>query len=161
MPGYEFVDALYREHAAALTAALALSTGDRQAAEDLAHEVFVRALDREDELRGHPNPKAWLFATGYNLTRNRWRLLTRRRHKVAQERPVLSAQAWAESLDLRDGLRKLSPRQCDAVILHHYLGFEVEEVAEMLGCSEGSVKSHLYRGRQALDALLRPKEATQ
>lgn len=158
---YEFVDALYKKHAAELTAALALSTNDRAAAEDLVHETFVRAMDREGMLREHPNPRGWLFQTGYNLARNRWRLLTRRRHAVAQEQPVLSAQAWAESIDLRDGLRKLSPRQRDAVVLHHYLGFSVEEIATMLGCAEGSVKSHLYRGRQTLDALLRPKEATQ
>lgn len=158
---YEFVDALYKEHAAELTAALALSTNDRAAAEDLAHETFLRAMEREESLRAHPNPRAWLFTTGYNLARNRWRLLTRRRHAVARERPVLDPATWAESVDLRDSLGKLSSRQRDAVVLHHYLGFSVGEIAEMLGCAEGTVKSHLYRGREALEALLSPKEATQ
>ncbi len=48
---------LYREHSAELTAALAVSTNDRQAAEDLAHEVFVRAMDKQDHLLEHPNPR--------------------------------------------------------------------------------------------------------
>ncbi len=64
---YEFIDELYREHSAELTAALAVSTNDQQAAEDLAHEVFVRAMDKQDHLLEHPNPRAWLFRTGYNL----------------------------------------------------------------------------------------------
>ncbi|MDQ3856793.1 MAG: RNA polymerase sigma factor [Chloroflexota bacterium] len=158
---YEWLDAMYRAHAAELTAALALSTGDRQAAEDLTHEVFVRAMARGEELLAHPNPRGWLFRTGYNLASNRWKLLARRRHRVAQEHPVLSAADWDATIDLRESLRQLSPRQRDTVILHHYLGFSVEEIADLLGCAEGSVKAHLSRGRHALDAMLRPTEAIE
>ena len=158
---YELVDSLYREHAVALTAALALSIGDRQAAEDLVHEVFERAMAKQEELRGHPNPRAWLFRTGYNLASNRWKLLLRRRHAVVRQHPVLPEQRWEEVLDLRQSLRQLTARQREAVILHHYLGFGLEEVASMLGCSEGAVKSHLSRGRNALNQLLAPQEATR
>ena len=157
---YDLIDHLYREHAASLTAALALSTGDRQAAEDLVHEVFERAVSKRAELEQHPNPRAWLFRTGYNLASNRWKLLTRRRHAIAQQRPVLPEAAWEDALDLRESLRRLSGRQREAVILHYYLGFGVEEIASMLGCAEGSVKSHLSRGRSALNQMLSPKEAT-
>lgn len=156
---YEFVEVLYREHAAELSVALALSTNDRGAAEDLTHEVFVLAMAREAELREHPDPRAWLFRTGYNLARNRGRLLFRRRHSVAQEHPVVSDRWWGEVVDLRDSLARLSRRQRDAIILSCYFGFSVEETAALLGCGPGSVKTHLYRGRVALDGLLNPKEA--
>ncbi len=126
---YEFIDALYREHSAELTAALAVSTNDRQAAEDLAHEVFVQAMAKQDHLLEHPNPRAWLFRTGYNLAANRWKLLSR--------------------------------RQRDAVILHYYLGFTAAEIGEMLGCAEGSIRSHLHRGRAALDQMLAPQEGVR
>ena len=116
---YEFIDALYREHSAELTATLAVSTNDRQAAEDLAHEVFVRAMDKQAHLMEHPNPRAWLFRTGYNLAANRWKLLTRRRHKVRREMPILSTETWDDSVDLRNSLQRLSRRQRDAVILHY------------------------------------------
>ncbi len=158
---YEFIDSLYREHAAELTAALAVSTNDRQAAEDLAHEVFVQAMVKQDQLLGHPDPRAWLFRTGYNLAGNRWKLLTRRRHKIRREMPILTTQAWEDSLDLRESLRRLSRRQRDAVILHYYLGFTAEEIGAMLGCAEGSVRSHLHRGRAALDQLLAPQEGVR
>ncbi len=158
---YELVDDLYPEHAAALTAALALSTNDRQAAEDLVHEVFERAMSKQEELRDHPNPRAWLFRTGYNIASNRWKLLLRRRHAVAQQHPVLPEPQWEEVLDLRHALQRLSGRQREAVVLHYYLGFRVEEIASMLGCAEGSVKSHLSRGRSQLNQFLTPTEVTR
>lgn len=133
---YEFIDALYREHAAELTAALA----------------------RQEHLLRHPNPRAWLFRTGYNLAGNRWKLLTRRRHKVRREMPILSTQTWDDTIGVRDSLQRLSRRQRDAVILHYYLGFTAGEIGEMLGCAEGSIWSHLHRGRAALDQMLAPQE---
>ncbi len=155
---YDFVAVLYQAHASELIAALSLSTNDREAAEDLAHEVFIRAMAQEQHLRRHPDPRAWLFRTGYNLARNRWRLLLRRRHKVAQEHPVLPLQVWDDVLDLRASLQQLSRRQRDVIILHYYVGFNIEEISGLLSCAEGTVRSHLQRARVALDQLAHPKE---
>ena len=157
---YNFVANLYRQHAAELSAALALSTNDREAAQDLTHEVFAQALTRYDTLRDHPDPRGWLFRTGYNLARNRLRLLLRRRYQVTRLRPTLSIEAWEDTMDLRESLQKLSRRQRDVVILHCYAGFDIAEVAQMLGCGEGSVRTHLRRGRAELHQLLAPKELT-
>jgi RNA polymerase sigma-70 factor (ECF subfamily) len=158
---HEFTAALYREHAGDLITALALSINDRDAAQDLAHEVFLRALAREAHLRRHPDPRGWLFRTGYNLARSRWRLLSRRRHAVLREHPILPADAWDDAIDLRDSLQTLSPRQRDAVILHYYLGFPEAEVAPILGCAPGSVRSHLQRARVALARAINTKEVTE
>lgn len=155
------VEDLYRSHAEELTAALALTLNDRASAEDLVHETFLLAMQRQDELQHHPNARAWLFRTGYNLARNRWRLLLRRRHAVALQHPVLEQHEWESVIDLRESLRRLSPRQREAVILYYYLDFSVSDISEMLGCSAGSVKTYLSRGRDALDRMLRPGEASQ
>ena len=157
---HDLIEALYREHAPGMTVALALSTNDRQAAEDLVHEVFERAVIKAEYLGKHPNPSGWLYQTGYNLARNRWRLLLRWRHSVARRHPMLSEAAWDELLDLRESLKRLSAPQREVVILHHYLGYDVGEIAAMLSCPEGTVKSRLHRGRLALDQALNPKEAT-
>ncbi len=158
---HDLVEDLYRAHAVALTAALALSTGDREAAEDLAHEVFVLALRREEHLRQHPDPRAWLFRTAYHLANGRWRLAFRRRHKVARSHPVVSDHWWADVADLRDSLQRLSRKQRDAIVLHCYLGFDLQETADLLGCAPGSAKTHLHRGRNTLNDLLGTKEATR
>jgi RNA polymerase sigma-70 factor (ECF subfamily) len=156
---HELVEQLYRRHAPRLAVALALITDDREAAEDLVHEVFVRAIDRVEQLRGHPDPAGWLFRTGYNLARDRRKLLWRRHHAVAREHPMLPEREWEDLVDLRESLQRLSPAHREAIILHHYLGYSVEEMAAMLGCAEGTVKSRLHRGRDALGHLLSPAGA--
>lgn len=155
----DLVADLYEAHAQDLTLALALMLGDREEAEDLCHEVFVRAVLEEGRLRAHPDPRGWLFRTGYNLARGRWRLLWRRRHAIARELPVVPEEAWERAVEVRESLERLSPKQRDAVILHYYLGFDVQETAAALGCAEGTVKSHLYRARESLGRTFRPKEA--
>jgi RNA polymerase sigma-70 factor (ECF subfamily) len=157
----DLVETLYREHASRLAVALALLTDDRHAAEDLVHEVFVRAVDRRAQLAAHPNPIGWLYLTGHNLARNRWRLLARRRHAVAQTHPLLPEREWADLLDLRESLQRLKPPHREAIILHHYLGYGVQEIAGLLGCAPGTVKSRLHRGRDALSQLLENEEATR
>ena len=157
---HEFVEALYRRHSPGMTVALALATGDREAAEDLVHGAFERAIRREAFLREHPNPAGWLYSTGFGLARSRWRLLLRRRYAVAREYPVLplASPAWEELADLRASLERLPAPQREVVILHHYLGYGVEEVAGLLGVAPGTVKSRLHRGRAALGGMLELKE---
>jgi RNA polymerase sigma-70 factor (ECF subfamily) len=156
-----FVAGLYEEHAAALVAALGLSTGDREAAQDLAHEVFIRALGEDVSLSTHPDPRGWLFRTGYNLARNRWRVLTRRRHKLAREYPVIPADVWEDAVELRAAIQTLTRRQRDVITLHYLVGFSIAEIAGMLDCAEGTVRSHLQRGRVALGQMYDPQEAVQ
>ena len=60
--------------------------------------------------------------------------------------------------DLIRALAELSSQQRQAVVPHHYAGFRVSEVADMIDCSPSSVKVHLFRGRNRLRQLL--SEAT-
>ena len=57
-------------------------------------------------------------------------------------------------VDLRAALQKLTDRQRAAVALHYYLGVPVADVAEVLGCAPGTVKSTLSDARGRLRALL-------
>ncbi len=155
---YQLAERLYNEHAAELVAAPALSLDDREAAADLTHEVFLQAMVKEHQLREHPNPRAWLFRTGYNLARNRLALLLRRGRIGREHGTRLDLDSWDAAIDLRASLQRLSRRQRDAVILHHYFGFSVLNVAGMMGCSEGAVLSHLHRGRRSLSRLLGGEE---
>lgn len=147
---HELVERLYRQHAQEITTALALSLNNRVEAEDLTHETFLRALDHAAALAAHPDPRAWLFRTAFNLARNWSRRVLRHRHKLAQLYPVLPEAAWDDAIDLRVSLQALSRQQRNAVILHYYLGFSVDETATILGCRDGTVKTHLHRARTAL-----------
>ena len=72
-----------------------------------------------------------------------------------QSSPTYRAKAACRSdLDLQAALRELAPRQRLAVELHYYLGFPVTEVATLMDCAEGTVKSTLSDARARLRHLL-------
>jgi RNA polymerase sigma-70 factor (ECF subfamily) len=62
--------------------------------------------------------------------------------------------AWAEGLDLRDAVRALPRRQREAVLLHYYVGLPIAEVAALMRCAEGTVKSTLSDARANLAKAL-------
>ena len=102
---------------------------------------------------GYDDPGAWVRRVVSNGSVSRWRkarsetkavllLGAGRQHHV----PELSA----ESHDVWAAVRKLPKRQAQCIALHYLDGRSVAEVGEILGCSDGTVKTHLSRGREAL-----------
>lgn len=87
------------------------------------------------------------------------RLATRQTHRE-RIRSVLERQTLQPSyetetpVDILEALRRLSVNQRAAIVLHYYEDRPVDEVAEILDCSQNTVKSHLHRGRSSLRSLL-------
>jgi RNA polymerase sigma-70 factor, ECF subfamily len=119
-------------------------TRDQLAAEEATQAAFVRCLERWRRLRNQPWRAGWVATTALNLAR---RALRRRqlRNTVTQEHASLDS-----AIDLARGLRQLPRRQQEAVFLHYGLDLKVAEIAHAMRCSEGTVKTHLSRARQAL-----------
>lgn len=65
-----------------------------------------------------------------------------------------SAGSGGADLDLVRALRQLSEAQRTAVVMHHLGGWATADIAEVLGCADVTVRSHLSRGRQRLGELL-------
>ncbi len=140
-------------------------------AEDLAAEVFLRAYRAlrtyEAAAIGVLRPRAWLVTIALNLGRNELRNRGRRPRQVAfdvvpdgeLQRGSLDAfDEIAGRLDHREALAELTAclpeRQRVAVLLRHLCGLSSPEVAEILGCPEGTARSHVSRGLTTLRALL-------
>jgi DNA-directed RNA polymerase specialized sigma24 family protein len=62
--------------------------------------------------------------------------------------------AWVNGAAVRAALAQLAPRMRAAVVLRHWLDFSVEETADLLSCSEGTVKSQTAKGVSRLRELL-------
>jgi RNA polymerase sigma-70 factor (ECF subfamily) len=60
-----------------------------------------------------------------------------------------------ETIDLWTKVKELPRRQQEAVVLHYRMGFSVEEVAQVMGCRDGTVRTHLARAREVLRAALK------
>jgi RNA polymerase sigma-70 factor (ECF subfamily) len=116
--------------------------------DDIVQESLARAWRRWstfDPERG--TPRGWLLA----IVADRARRSTRRRHpELLVEPPTLAEN----DVDLERAIRALPARQRMAVELHYLLDLDVLEVAEVMGCAEGTVKSTLHDARARLRALL-------
>lgn len=131
-----------------------LIVGDWRLAEDLAQEAFVRSFVNKRKLFEYDRPGAWVRRVAIRLS-----LRSIRRSKLAQRHGDLfqasgraddDIMSSVQRLDIARAIRKLSPMQ-RAVVGLFYLGdLSVGEVADILGCSEGTVKSHLHRARGRL-----------
>ena len=129
--------------------------GNLPEAEDLVQEAFVRASAAGGRFRRVDNPEAWLRRTAINLHRNRWRKLTNfRRVRPQLEESPPDLPGLEEHLTVIDALRQLPEAQRAVLALHYLADQPVAEIADLLHVPEGTVKSRLMRGREALAGLL-------
>jgi RNA polymerase sigma-70 factor (ECF subfamily) len=150
---------LYRGHYAAIGGYLYRRTGDVHATEDLIADTFLSALKALPRYRSGGVPfRAWLYRIATNAA-NGWARRRRRRPEAPLSAAVgAAAPPGTDSRDdveaLERALRRLAPRFQAVVTLHYVEGLALEEVAAVLGCRLGTVKSRLYRAREALRRAL-------
>ena len=130
--------------------------GNREDAEEVASEAFLRAFRRAADFRGDAPIRGWLFGIARNLCRDRQRqprLITL--PEVAGERDE-SDDPGRRALreDVRRMLRELPEDQREVLILCDVEEWSAREAAEMLGRSAEATKSMLYRARRALRTKL-------
>ena len=126
-----------------------LILGDRQAAEDATQEAFYRLLVHWRKVSQYERPGAWVRRVAIRIaTRARRRRLT-----DELKTPPSHADLGAH-VDLRAALHTLSPAQRAVVVLFYYEDCPIDEVASLMGSSDGSVKTHLYRARKHLAEAL-------
>ncbi len=149
------VERLFRTHNAALVRYLTRRLGDRDWAEEVAQETFVRALRQETIT----NERAWLFAVATNLVRDEARKDARRRRHLAllaeQERDSVSEpepttlERAQEAALARKAVDGLAERDRLALLMREE-GLDYAEIAEALELSPGSVGTTLSRARRRL-----------
>lgn len=144
------LDALYRQHAPAALRLAWLLTGEREEAEDLVHDAFVRSAGRL--LRNEAAFGAYLKRTLVNLAMNRARRdrLSRLRLPLLAVAEEATAVDIADDLGLSEALRRLPVQQRTALIARFYLDLSEAQTAELMGCRPGTVKSAVSRGLAAL-----------
>ena len=126
----------------------------RDNAEDIVQEALARAWERRTQYDpGRGSLGAWLLSITADQAYKSWRWSLR--HDRPIPAPAPADDTTVELLDLDRALRKLSKRQRLAVDSYYFAGLTVEEVASVMGCSTGTVKSTLSDARAALRRDLR------
>ncbi|MGD0484337.1 MAG: sigma-70 family RNA polymerase sigma factor [Gemmatimonadales bacterium] len=153
---------MYEQYYASLVRLLYRRTGDRDRAEDLAQEVFVRALEAPPQ-----NPKPWLFAVALNLARDDGRRAVRQERRLellrAERGDTAAPAADAEmerdekAAGVRAALGLLSEKDREALLLQAE-GFSYAEIAAALGLAPGAIGTTLARARRRLVEAYRAGE---
>jgi RNA polymerase sigma-70 factor (sigma-E family) len=146
---------LYARHVGAAMRLAYLLTGDRQAAEDLVQEAFVRCVGRFRHLRVPDAFDAYLRRAIVNLHTSGLRHKRVERAWLAREGARAAGRVSSQPdvgarEDLWRELLKLPPRQRAALVLRYYEDLSEREAAEVLGCSLAAMKSLVARGTEAL-----------
>jgi RNA polymerase sigma-70 factor (ECF subfamily) len=149
--------------------------GNLEEAKDLAQEVFISVFDSIKDLREEVRFDAWLTQITLNHCRNRCKYLKRRQYfnsdslddPVETEdgdvpRDIYDPSDNPETLYekkmiqqlIQRGLQKLKEDQRELLVLRDLQGFSYEEMGELLGLPEGTIKSKLHRARMDLKQVL-------
>ena len=156
----EAVAQLYRTHYEAIARYILRRVGDAASAEDLTADVFVKMMNHLPTYRVTDVPfKAWLYRIATNRV-NRWIRWRKLRAWVmlgdvpAKPQPEVEDRAKR----VRETLLQL-PVPFQTVLALHYLEeMSVAEIAKVVGCAEGTVKSRLARGREMMRTQLLTSE---
>lgn len=155
---------LYRDHAAAVYRFALVISGDRDAADDITSETFVRAWTAAAPIRSG-TVRAYLLTIARNLHRSELRRLKRRATMPAQvpsaspaDDPARSAQARSDLERVMDAIRDLPDGERDALVLRASDNLAYSEIADVLGISTAAAKVRVHRARLRLAQLNQPAE---
>jgi RNA polymerase sigma-70 factor (ECF subfamily) len=156
-------DDLYRLYATDVLRVSYYYLGNREQAEDVTQDVFVRLIINQPELE-QGREKAWLFKVALNRCRDIWRGSWFK--KVVLGHPAFELYPApdeigiaADKYDLAEAVSRLRPEFKEVILLFYYQGFSVTEIADMLGIAEGTVSSRLSRARNKLQEELKGDES--
>jgi RNA polymerase sigma-70 factor (ECF subfamily) len=149
--------------------------GNLEEAKDLAQEVFISVFESIKNLKEEIKFDAWLTQITLNHCRNRWKYLKRRHYFDSDsledpietedgnmQKAIFDPSDNPESLYekkmiqelIQGGLLKLKDDQRELLVLRDLQGFSYEEMAQLLGLPEGTIKSKLHRARMDLKEVL-------
>ncbi|GAC1621843.1 MAG: sigma-70 family RNA polymerase sigma factor [Candidatus Acidiferrum sp.] len=151
---------------------------NREQAEDLAQEVFLRVYRAREDYVPSAKFTTWLFRIATNLALNSMRDTRYQRMEISLDAPVTmdSEDGDERPMDvaekhpnieqhlveearrkmIRHAIDKLPEKQRAAVLLHKYQDLDYNEIAKILECSESALKSLLFRAYEALRVELAP-----
>jgi len=161
---------LMRRHYKGLVNYIYRFTNDRETSEDVAQEVFLRVYRSVKSYKPQAKFSTWLYKIATNLC------LTKIKSKAKEQNVSLdeiqesagdfrgSNSEEADDVTFRkeirdaifEALESLPERERVAIILCKYEELPYEEVAEVIGCTVGAVKTYVYRGRMKLIERLKP-----
>ncbi len=133
--------------------------GQREDAEDLTQETFLRLYTNLRRIDTGRNVRGWLYRVATNLAFDALRKRKRLKEaplEAAEEVPAPASRPadWAEGLDIRRALIRLPHLHQSVLLLYYHDEFSYREIASILNIPLGTLKTHLRNARQELGRAL-------
>ena len=147
---------LYRHSLSRVYALCLRLTGNRNEADELTQEAFVRAWRKLGSFRGDSAFSSWMHRLTTNVVLERWRSEGRRRARVVSiaEAPPVEPHGSSASprlaVDLERAIAGLPTGARTVFVLHDVEGYRHREIAQRTGLAEGTCKAQLHRARKLL-----------
>lgn len=134
-------------------------TGSAEAAEEVANDVLMTIWRTADRFEGRSKASTWIFGIAYRMALKQRQKLGLRRGDVELDEEMIAGGPNTEETtimtkDLGDALEQLSPELRAVVELTYYNGYLYTEIADILDCPVGTVKTRMMTARKRLRALL-------
>jgi RNA polymerase sigma-70 factor (ECF subfamily) len=157
-------DDLYAQYDRRVLAYCTYVTGDRDQANDVFQEVFVKVYMALHTLRDTDKAANWLFRIARNECLNSLKVSRRNEKRSVDIDNVLestnlsaSNEGYSDDMEhVRKALEKISPEQREALLLAEFEGFSLKEIADMTGTTLSNVKVRIHRAKQKLQTILQP-----
>ncbi len=146
------IESLYREHGNRLWRAVYAFAGDPEIANDAVSEAFMQLIRRGEGVR---EPDRWVWRAAFRIAAGD---LKERRKRSGARFPETAYEMPESAQDVVRALGRLSPKQRASVVLHHYAGYPVKEIARIIDSTSAAVKVHLSLGRKRLRELLEERD---
>lgn len=151
-----FEDIVRQNQSAVRRFLLNLTLGDAPLADDLAQDTFVKAFTHYGSFRGQASVETWLIRIAYNTFYDYTRS---HRHETADEPSDRIAPATGHNaeiaIDVYAALSQLKDDERTCITLQLIDGYDIASIARITGMKEGTIKSHLSRGKEKLANYLR------
>jgi RNA polymerase sigma factor (sigma-70 family) len=135
-----------------------------EAAEDATQEVFVKMLKYANQFHGDAKLSTWLFSITANWCRDYLRKADNKSKESddvlltlaapLDQTPDRNLETREDELRVQKALELLTPEQKEAILLSRYQGLSYAEIAQIAGCSEGAVKTRVFRAMETLKKAL-------
>lgn len=121
---------------------------NEQDVQDAMQDTFCRYLEKAPDFRDEEHEKAWLIRVATNICRDMIRF--RIRHPKVSIEELENSLAAPEHKRTLQELLELPVKQKMVIYLHYVEGYQIREIADILGITEGAVKMRLKRGREQM-----------
>jgi RNA polymerase sigma factor (sigma-70 family) len=135
-----------------------------EAAEDATQEVFVKMLKHANQFHGVAKLSTWLFSITAHWCRDYLRKADNKSKDSddvlvtlpapAELSPERNLERRENEKRIQKALSVLTPEQREAILLSRYQGMSYAEIAQISGCSEGAVKTRVFRAMETLKKVL-------